>query len=375
VAGIVPTLPVVREAEARVEGAAGAAATAGALPNPALTVSGGEAEARGGPERRREWGVAVEVPLDFLATRGPRVTAARASERAATVEVQVARAQALRAVRREFVAVAHGQAQLDAQLLLEAEVARFAALVRTRADRGEARPTEVPRAEIELERLRSAVARTRASTEALRARLSATLGVPVERVEADLERSLVPPPREELEARLLAAAPGVEAARARVAAASEELSAERRERVPKVSLGAGHVEELDRRATFVSATVTVPLWNWNGGKVRQAEANVRAERARLDATTRETRAGTSDARHACVAGQANATRFREEVLPRAEGSARTMGRAFELGEAGLLDVIDTRRVLLDTRREYLDLLLDMQNACGDLAALAGLELP
>jgi cobalt-zinc-cadmium efflux system outer membrane protein len=52
-----------------------------------------------------------------------------------------------------------------------------------------------------------------------------------------------------------------------------------------------------------------------------------------------------------------------------------MGRAFELGEASLLDVIDTRRVLLDTRREYLDLLLDMQNACGDLAALAGLELP
>ena len=31
-------------------------------------------------------------------------------------------------------------------------------------------------------------------------------------------------------------------------------------------------------------------------------------------------------------------------------------------------------VKLDTRREYLNLLLDMQNACGDLAALAGLEL-
>jgi cobalt-zinc-cadmium efflux system outer membrane protein len=291
------------------------------------------------------------------------------------VEVQVARAQALRAVRREFIALAHAQAQLDAQLELESQVARLAALVRTRAERGEARPTEVPRVEIELERLRAAIARTRSSTAALRARLSSTVGVPVTRVEAELERSLAPPPREELEARLVTAAPGVEAARARVVAATEELRAERRERVPRISVGAGHVEELDRRATSVSATVTVPLWNWNGGKVRQAEANVRAEEARLDASTRETRATTSDAWHACVAGHGNATRFREEVLPRAEGSARTMGRAFELGEAGLLDVIDTRRVLLDTRREYLDLLLDLQNACGDLAALAGLELP
>ncbi len=63
------------------------------------------------------------------------------------------------------------------------------------------------------------------------------------------------------------------------------------------------------------------------------------------------------------------------MLPRAEASARTLGRAYELGEAGLLDVLDARRVLLDTRREHLDLLLDMQTACGDLAALAGLELP
>jgi cobalt-zinc-cadmium efflux system outer membrane protein len=372
---IVPALPAVREADARVEGAAGAASSAGSIPNPTVTVAGADAEARDASARRREWGVAVEVPLDFLATRGPRVAAARALERAATVEAQVARAQGLRAARREFIALAHGQAQLDAQVELEIQVAHLAALVRTRAERGEARPTEVPRVEIELERLRAAIAWTRSSTDALRARLGNTLGAQVDRVEADLERSLVPPSREELDARLLATAPVVEAARARVAAATEDVSAERRERIPKLAVGAGHVEELDRRATSVTASVTVPLWNWNGGKVRQAEANVRAEQARLDATTRETRASASDAWHACVAGRSNAAGFREEVLPRAEGSARTMGRAFELGEAGLLDVIDTRRVLLDARREYLDLLLDMQNACGDLAALAGLELP
>ena len=373
VAAAIAGAPVVREANARVEGAAGAVSVAGAVPNPVVTVTGADAEARYGPDRRREWGVSVELPLEFVATRSARIAAAEASERAATVEARGARAEALRAARRGFVALAHGQAQVAAQLQLEEQAAQLAGLVRRRAERGEARPTEVPRVEIELERLRFTIARTRAGVEALRQRLSTTLGVRVPAVETDLERTLDLPQLAEVEARV-AAGPAVEAARARVAAASHDLTAERRERVPKLAVGAGHVEELDRRATSLTATVSVPLWNWNGGKIRQAEAGVAAERARLDAATRDSSASVSDAWHACAAGQAGATRFREQVLPRAEGAARTMGRAFELGEAGLLEVIDARRVLLDSRREYLDLLLDMQNACGDLAAIAGLEL-
>jgi cobalt-zinc-cadmium efflux system outer membrane protein len=375
VVAFVAASPLVLEADARVDGASGSVASARSAPNPTFTVTGGDAQARNGPERRREWGVSVEVPLEYVATRGPRVAAAKATERAAAVEAKGARVQALRIARREFVALAHGQAQVEAQLELEAQVARLAGLVRTRAERGEARPTEVPRVEIELERLRFAIARTRAGVEALRVRLSTTLGVPVTRVQANLERAPDLPPLPELEDRVTGTAPSVEAARARIAAAAEELSAERRERIPKLSVGAGHVEELDRRATSVTATVSLPLWNWNGGKIRQAEAGVAVERARLYAAAREIRATASDAWHACAAGQASSARFREQVLPRAEVAARTTGRAFELGEAGLLDLIDTRRVLLDTRREYLDLLLDMQNACGDLAAVAGLELP
>jgi cobalt-zinc-cadmium efflux system outer membrane protein len=196
VAALVAGSPEVREAEARADGAAGAVSSAGALPNPVVTITGADAEARQGPDRRREWGVSVELPLELLATRGARVAAAKASERAATVEARGARAHALRAVRREFVALAHGQARLEAQLELEEQVARLAALVRRRAERGEARPTEVPRVELELERLRIAIERTRASAEAQRKRLSTTLGVPVSRVEAELERTSRPASRE-----------------------------------------------------------------------------------------------------------------------------------------------------------------------------------
>lgn len=375
VAATVDRHPLVREAMARQEGAAAATSAAGAVPNPVLAVAVGEGRPRDGGAARRELGYSVELPLEFLATRGPRVAAARAAQEGARHDALAVRAQALRELRRAFVAVAHGDAVVEAGEELTRQAADLAGLVRRRAEQGEGRPTEVARVEIELLRLRNAVERARAAAGAQRRRLSTWLGAPVGRLEADLAATLPLPPLEELLERVLASSPAVEAARARVQAAAEEARAERWERAPRLALGASHVEELDRSASTVTATATLPLWNWNQGRIRQAEATQDAERARLDATARELTAGLSDAWRGCASGEAGTRRFRDEILPRAEGSARTLGRAFELGEAGLLDVIDARRVLLETRREYLDLLLDMQNACGDLAALAGLELP
>jgi cobalt-zinc-cadmium efflux system outer membrane protein len=375
VAAAVDRHPLLLEAAARKEWAAGAVSTARVLPNPIFGAAAGEGRSRDGGASRREWGYSVELPLEFLATRGSRVDAARAALESVHQDARTVRSQVTRELRRTFVALVHGQSVVEAGDELAGQAAQLAALVRKRAERGEGRPTEVPRIEIELERLRNAVERARATVAALQLRLSTWLGAPVGRAEADLAAPLSLPPLAELQERALASSPIVQASRARLQAATEEASAERWERMPRLSVGAAHVEELDRTATEVTASVTLPLWNWNQGKIRQAEAVQEGERARLDATSRELAAGLSDAWWGCAAGQTAAGRFREEILRRAEGSARTLGRAFELGEAGLLDVIDSRRVLLDTRREYLDLLLDMQDACGDLAALAALELP
>ncbi len=375
VAAVADRHPALQEATARARSAEGATSAAGAIPNPTFGVSAGDAQPRGGGAGRREWGASVELPLDFLATRGARVAAARASEDGVRQEARATRAEVLRELRRDFVALAHGQAVVESATELEAQVAQLAALVRKRAERGEGRPSEVPRVEIELERLRGVLDRDRAATAAARQRLSVQMGASVGRLEADLASSLALPPLDEARARALEASPLVLSAQARARAAEQEASAERWERFPKLTVGGAHVEELDRTASTATASLTFPLWNWNQGKVRQAEAAAEAERARTAAAGRTLAASLGDAWQGCSSGQATARRFQAEILPRAEKSARTLGRAFELGEAGLLDVIDARRVLLDTRREYLDLLLDMQNACADFAALAGLELP
>lgn len=47
----------------------------------------------------------------------------------------------------------------------------------------------------------------------------------------------------------------------------------------------------------------------------------------------------------------------------------------QLGETGLLDVIDARRVLLQARREALSSARDRDVACGALILMTGQELP
>ncbi|HSM93726.1 MAG TPA: TolC family protein [Anaeromyxobacteraceae bacterium] len=375
VAAAVDRHPLVAGAEAARRGAAGAVATARALPDPILSVSMGEARSRVGGAGGREWSYTIGLPLDLLATRGPRVAAAEATEASTRQDAAAARAEALRELRRAFVALAHDEAAVETTAALEGQAAQLAALVRKRAERGEARPTEVPRVEMELERLRGALDRARAAAEGARQRLTAAVGRPVGRVEADLSLAPSLPALDALRERVLASSPILQASRARVDAAAAGASAERWERFPKIAIEGTRAEEPDRRTTTFGATVALPVWSWNGGRVREADAAVDAERARLDAAARELTARLGEAWQACAAGQAVVRRFGQEILPRAERSAGALGRAFELGEVGLLDVIDARRTLLDTRREALDVQLDMQNACGDLAALAGLELP
>jgi outer membrane protein, heavy metal efflux system len=81
------------------------------------------------------------------------------------------------------------------------------------------------------------------------------------------------------------------------------------------------------------------------------------------------------ARSACERAAADAVRQAELILPRAEESARTLERSFELGEANLIDAIDARRVLLEARRAALASTRQREVDCGTSLILSGRELP
>lgn len=60
-----------------------------------------------------------------------------------------------------------------------------------------------------------------------------------------------------------------------------------------------------------------------------------------------------------------------EILPKAARSAEALESMYEIGEVGVLDVIEARRRLLETELENLDALLECHRAHLDLQTLTG----
>ena len=167
--------------------------------------------------------------------------------------------------------------------------------------------------------------------------------------------------------------PAIRAARARVRGLSSALGFENISRLPEIEVRGFDVSEPDRRTRGGGLTVGVPLWNWNSGRVAQARAQLESGHRQFDWQVRQTEAAVIEAHGASLAATQTATRYRDEILPRSESTAAIMEKAYRLGEASLLEVIDARRVLVETRLQYLAALVEAQIDSSQLDALTGQE--
>ncbi|MGC3998260.1 MAG: TolC family protein [Anaeromyxobacter sp.] len=363
--------PRVSAAQARASAADASVSAAGAIPNPELELAAGHAQAREGGDAGGEWELAVTLPLDWLARRGPAVDAARAGADEARAGREALRAEVRVALWTLFVEAGHAQTELSTLVATAQQVEALAGLVRRRVEAGEGRPIEITRTEAELERVRAEVAAAQASQDQALAALGAWLGGPVGSVAPAPSLPELPP----AEADGLARHPRVRAALARAAGAQADAVGAHRARLPAFSVGAYRASELDRDAVGGRLTLELPLWNWKGGEVRRAEALAQAAAAEAEAERRAVEAERASAAAACRRARDSAGRQEKSVLPLAESAARTLERTFQLGEVGLLDVLDARRVLLDARREALSSARERDLVCGALHLLAGQDLP
>lgn len=360
---------------------------AGAVPNPTLEGSLGLGRPRpeGGFElelprlddtARTEWGLALTLPLGWLAQRGPQVEAARAEVEIAQAEARVLRRDVLLQLRTLFWTLVAEQARVAALEALEGQTSELVQAVRRRAAQGEVRPVEATRVEIELERVSGELQSARSVLGARRAELALWLGVPAGGAPvavADLDT--LPAPLQLDSALALARAnhPALAVARARTRSLETEVGKEKAARAPSLAVTGFAASELDRTAYGLGLAVDLPVWNWNSGRIAAAEARLAAGRKEGEAARLEVEASILECQAACQRSVQTATRFRDNVVPRSESVASMMERSYLLGEASLLEVIDARRTLLDSRTQYLSALGQAQIDCSRLGSLVGEE--
>jgi cobalt-zinc-cadmium efflux system outer membrane protein len=356
--------PQVRVAESQVLEAKGRLDGARALGTENPTIEG-VASTDDRFERRTEW--ELNVPLGFGLGRLARMDVARAEFDRDQQLVADVRRGAVGAALASYYRVLHA-----ARRVALAKERRSVAidLHRTAAERN--RAGEVPRLEVLLTETEEA----RAESELLvqeqalvrsRIALAAALGLP------SGERALVG--GDLVDRALLTQILGapLPAKRADVLAAEQEVRASRAagdlartEFLPGLAFRLNYGHESGEQFVQPGLAVTVPIFQHGQESRRLAEARGARARVELERIQNLATSEVDGFEKVYEAASSAAQQLADRALPRVEESESMVRESYRAGKIDLPALLIVRRDLLETRREYVDRLLD--------AALAGIDL-
>ena len=350
-------------------------ATAGARPNPTLSITPQYVAnaAMGTPM----WDItsALDWPIETAGKRGRRIeraeqlaTAARLSLDAAAWKVRAT----LRARLLDFVA-----ARARAELLAREHDAQHevVALLEQRVQVGKASVAELAPARLaELQRVADLVEADRQQREA-RVRLATAVGTPVRALDGlDLEFPLDgrPPALDRLSGALrreaLLARPDILAALADYGASQSALQLEIARQYPDVRIGPGY--EYDQglnKWAVIGVSLELPVLNRNAGPIGEADAR-RTEAAARFAELQATVIDELDRALANRDSSREALRRSEAVLAAERERLASTTRAFDAGAADRLALRTAEVDAIRAERIHLDAQVRLQQALGDLEA-------
>lgn len=361
--------PQVRVAESEVVAARGRLAGARALgqENPTLE---GVASTADRFERRTQWELGVPIGLG-LQWAG-RTGVARAELEGQQQLLADVRRGAVGAALAAYFRILHAARRVE---LATERRALAADLVRTATERhrtGQAPRLEVLLTETEAARAESELLAEEEDLARARIDLALALGLPGAqsvRVAGDLaDRSIVAAPIERgvpgVRSDVLAAESGVRAAKAARRLAGTDL-------LPQLAFRLNYGHEFGEPLVQPGLAVSVPLFQYGQESRQLARAREMRAQAELERARSASAAEIESYGRAYVASTAAATRLEEHALPRVQESESMARESYRAGKMDLPALLIVRRELLETRREYLDRLLEAALAGVDLAVAQG----
>ena len=358
-------------AKARVGGASMLLTT-----NPTVTLSLGPRFGTAG--RSLDYGGQLMQQLELAGQRGARVDAAEAGVAAATAQLQAAQARLKADVRSRFgralaaglrVALAQ-EAQTLAQQSFTAADERFRA--------GSTALIEVNTARVELGR----VTRARADTERARSiahgELRLTLGLdaaealaPQGDLAAEVQAAL--PAEEPLIDRALGSRFELAQARKNVEAAQSQARLASREWLPSPRLGVSVSHEQESQATIVQGVLAfdLPVFNRNQGPRAVSVAQVRQAQLALTAVERAVAHEVRGALARATAARAAAEGYRADVVKAMQENMDLVNDSYRAGRIDFLQLVVIRRQALEARREFIDVLEELNSARAELELAIG----
>lgn len=336
--------------------------------NPEASVSREQISGSGRSET--EWQAGVTQPVDLSGARSALRAAARAEAGAVDAETARRRQERMAEVRRAFTgcAAATEKARISNGFVGRLREAERIVTARTRA--GDTAGYDLRRLRVEA---RSAEAQGQLAAGEVAAECAA-----LSRLTGDPDAR----PAEPISAIALRASPtsapetrpDILAREQRVLAASQQVRAAQRARLPEIAVGLGYkrvtADEGSAGGPVVSLGARIPLFNNGGAVIAEARARQRAREAELGLARREAEAAVAVAEARTEAAIAAA-----RAAQAAAGDAARLGpiaeAAYEGGESGVVELVDAYRTARDAELGIVELLERAARARIDLELAQG----
>lgn len=367
---------MLQAARAQVEIARSEVVSAGAYPNPEVTIMAGPDSRRlpvidtGPASMQRQ--VTVSQTLENPILRSARIGSAQAGVEASRASLDQARADLaakLRVAVYEYL-LRRGQAEIESDIydLMEAIRRRISLGVEV----GETARFELVRADTEVmtaaNRKEAALLGVERSRIAL---LQLTAGAlpPTFEVSARLTDPVDLPSLDELRSQLPVINPDIVRLEAEQARANLRIEQERAAVLPSVDILYSNYQDRQFTSNTAGLSVRIPLFYRRRGEIDAAVFDAARIREMLDYRRFEIVRLLESAWQSMEIARRRVEMFEGGIVREAESALRIAETAFRLGERGFMEVLDTQRVLRNARSELLQAQFELQTAAAEIDRL------
>jgi outer membrane protein, heavy metal efflux system len=359
--------PTVEVGRARVSEAQAAVVTAGARPNPSVSV------APGIPSPYL-FNLDFAVPIETAGKRGHRIQSARSLESAARFDLADSAWKVRSGVRTALLNYLLAFRSVDLLRSEEQVRGQQVNILEQRFAVGEIPRPEVDLARIELSKTHLAITTAEGQIAEAKAALAASIGVPVAGLQglnfswSDLDsppspESLSP---EQVQREAVLNRLDVRRSLAQYAAAEADLRLEISKQYPDVQIGPGYTYEEKNNFFTLGLSTTLPIFNRNQGPIAEAEARRKQAGAAFLERQTQVIAGSERALALYVAALKELTEADQSLRKLQDAQLQTTQRAVQLGEEDRLILNGVQIESLVVARARLDALARAQSALGEL---------
>jgi outer membrane protein, heavy metal efflux system len=358
-----------------------------AMPNPRLSFSGylSEVETRVGPMQAR---VGLAQPFPWFGKRELRGDVAFEASEAARETLEAVRLELDQRVREAWYEYAYVQQALQISEGNRELLKHWESVARARMETGLGSHADVIRAQVELGKLEDRVQTLSDYRRPLVAQLNAALDRPADAGLPEPSYPLPEPPaldEELLASGLAASSPVLRALEHRVEAAKHGVDLAAKSFYPDFFIGADYtfigsaanpgVPGSGDDALALTLGVDLPIWrsSYRAGE-RAAESRTRSARQRQVETLNQLSAELEMALYQVRDASRRVELFQGSLVPKGEESLRALDIAYQGGDEGFLDLIDSQRVLLEFQLQAARAAADRAKALARTERITGISL-